>query len=50
MMEASEKINSNFIEIGVIVRDKDGNIKDSEVYKMSLADVLKQMLQDIGGE
>lgn len=49
-MNVSKKMDSNFIEIGVIIRDKDGNIKDSEVYKMSLTDYLKQILQDIGGE
>lgn len=41
------KTSPKFVEITAIVRDKDGNIKDEEVIKISLEDLLKQILQNI---
>jgi hypothetical protein len=38
-VELKEK--TQFVEIGVVIRDKDGNIKDEETIQVSLVDVLE---------
>ena len=49
-MGIEEKISSNFVEIGVVIRDKDGNIKNEETIQVSLADMLRQVLQSFINE
>ena len=46
-METKVAAGSKFVEIQAVVRDKDGNIKDEETIRVSLEEILKQLLEAI---
>lgn len=46
-METNVKAGSRIVEIEAVIRDKDGNIKDTETIQISLEDILKQLLQEL---